>query len=91
MTIREMHAWLKKVEPGPENCAVRESFEQCLQNAETVGTLAQLIDPLNGTDEVAYLLSLGHFIACAALNQMLNGCALPLVAPKGTRKPSAIN
>lgn len=71
MKIAEMQAWLLKVEPGPTNCAVRMSFELCLQDPATANTLAVLIAPLKEADYTAYLLSLGHFIAFASLNKIL--------------------
>lgn len=69
MTIPEMQAWLESVEPGPTKCAVRESFQMCLQDQETVNNLATLIAHLRGTEETAYLLALGHYIAFASLHR----------------------
>lgn len=76
MTIPEMHAWLLIVEPGPKDCAVRNSFELCIKNPVSVIVLENLIYPLNGTEEVAYLLALGHYIALAGLNALLDGKVL---------------
>lgn len=71
MTIPEMQAWLEDVEPGPIGCAVRSSFEVCLQDKETVNNLAELIVHLRGTEETAYLLALGHYIAFASMDKLL--------------------
>lgn len=81
MTIAEMQAFLEREEPDEQNCAMRKSFEVCLRSAETANQLKFMIGPLKPSLDAAYLLALGHFIAMAAINQIVEEGLLDSVNP----------
>lgn len=68
MTIVEMQAWLERVEPGVENCALRQSFENAISDPFNRAMLERAIIPLKPTEFTEYVLNVGHLLALIDLN-----------------------
>jgi hypothetical protein len=73
MTIEEMRAWLARVEPDPAASAFRQAFEAAASVPENASALAVVIEPLKGTDDEIYCLSLGQCINNMALMMLFPG------------------
>lgn len=75
MTIEKMYEWLKRVEPGEDACATRDSLELCMTDPEIREHLEPLAWCLRGTEQEAFLLALGHYIAVSAIDIIMTEMA----------------
>jgi len=91
MTIAEFAVWLEQVEPGREDCAVKDSFQVALQNPATLGQLETAIGYLEGTDREAFILSVGHLIAMLAIEQVFRERGREVIRPNRTITPQSRN
>lgn len=81
MTIGEMAEWIRRVEIGAENHALLDAFNIIVNDPVSVRELARAIEPLVESEDLAYILSVGHYMAMAALT-----CRLEVAAVKHLRK-----
>ena len=72
MNIDEMNAWLERIEPGTQDCAVKDSFRLGIEDPQSRSELETAILPLRGTDQEAYLLALGHLIGMCAIGIVID-------------------
>lgn len=76
MKIAEFVAWMETVEPGEEDCAVKQSVQMCLTDAEAAVEMEAAILHLKDDDYTAYVLAVGHLIAVNGMNVAISSVAL---------------
>lgn len=70
MTIDEMHDWLEAIEGGEVPGAILTAFNLCVGDRETAENIARFASAIEPTDQSAFLIAFGHYLAVMAIDRL---------------------